>query len=73
MTKRRGDPCVTVRLEPEVLELLKEKAGSAKGKFGGAAHHVRRLIYEDLGLGEPPADGAHRSERSGRRKLPEDV
>lgn len=59
---------MTVRLEPEVLELLKEKAGSAKGTFGGAAHHVRRLVYADLGLGEPPTDGAHRSERSGRRK-----
>lgn len=72
MTKRRGDPCVTVRLEPEVLELLQEKAGRVKGKYGGAAHHVRRLIYEDLGLGEPPTDGAHRSERSGRRKTAEE-
>ena len=63
---------MTVRLEPEVLELLKKKAGSVKGKYGGAAHHIRRLVYVDLGLGEPPSDAAHRSERSGTRKNPEE-
>lgn len=65
---RRGDPPLTIRLEPHVLQKLREVAGEAKGKFGGAAHYVRQLIYADLGLGAPPTTTEHLSKRSGRRK-----
>ncbi len=68
MSERRGDPQLTIRLEPHVLEKLREVAVEAKGKFGGAAHYVRLLIYADLGLGEPPSNAAHLSARSGRRR-----
>lgn len=54
---RKGNPELRIRLAPEVLELLKKKAGEAEpGRPGGVSLYVRRLIYQDLGLSEEEAE-----------------
>lgn len=65
----RGRPNLVIRIEPEVLELLKERAGpSERGRGGGVSHYVRQLIYADLGLGEPPRFALEVSPRRQKRK-----
>lgn len=50
----RGKPHLTLRLEPEVMEALRERAGAGtRGTSGGVARYVRALIYEHLGLSMP--------------------
>lgn len=67
MSPSRGNPYLTIRMEPEVLALLKEQIPAGeRGRGGGVSHYVRRLIYADLGLGEPPRFAAEVSPR--RRK-----
>ena len=51
---KRGTPYLQIRLDPEVMELLRERAGEAHpGRGGGVSLYVRQLIYRDLGLPEP--------------------
>jgi len=51
---RRGNPQITIRLDPEIMELLRERLGpTERGTAGGAALYVRRLIYQDLGIEMP--------------------
>lgn len=55
MSPSRGKPYLTIRMEPDVLALLKERIPAGeRGRGGGVSHYVRQLIYADLGLGEPP-------------------
>lgn len=66
-----GRPQVSVRLDPEVMELLKERAAAEereRGRGGGVAHYVRRLIHRHLGLPEPDLYAAEPSPRR-RKKL----
>lgn len=65
-----GNPKLTLRLEPHVMELLRERAGedSAPGRGGGVAHYVRRLIHQHLELPEPEVYAAEPSPR--KRKKP---
>jgi hypothetical protein len=58
-----------VRLEPEVMEALRERAGETTvGRAGGLALFVRRLIYEYLGWSLPTQYGD--LERSSARRKP---
>lgn len=51
---REGNPTLVIRLEPHVLERLRELAGDDRpGRGGGVAHLLRTWVYEKLGL-EPP-------------------
>jgi hypothetical protein len=57
---RRGLPELRLRLEPAAMEALKERAEATapdgageRGRAGGVAYYVRRLIYEDLGRDLP--------------------
>ena len=60
---RRGNPELRIRLEPEVMELLREKAGEAeRGRPSGVALYVRRLIYQDLGLTRPGGEASEQRE-----------
>lgn len=46
---RRGNPTVVVRLEPDVMEELRQRAGdTTTGRASGLALFVRRIIYEYL-------------------------
>lgn len=64
MSPQPGNPYLRIRMEPEVLELLKERAPAGeRGRSGGVAHFVRALIYRELGLGEPPQFAAEVSPR----------
>lgn len=55
MSPTKGTPVFQIRLERDVLEKLKDKIPpSERGRSGGVSHYIRRLIYADLGLGEPP-------------------
>lgn len=68
MTEPRGNPYLRLRLEPEVLELLKERAGDGRpGRSGGVSAWVRALIYRELGLGLPPSYAAEESPRRKRQ------
>jgi len=46
MAQQPGHPRVTVRLHPEVVRRLKERAESHRGKRSGMAALIRDLIYE---------------------------
>ncbi len=66
---RRGNPSVVVRLEPDVMEELRERAGETTvGRAGGLALFVRRIIYEYLGRPLPTQYGD--LERSSARRRP---
>lgn len=50
----RGNPAIKVRLEPEVLALVAQRAHHLpRGRGGGVAYYVRSLVYRDLGLPVP--------------------
>lgn len=49
----KGNPLVCFGLEPEVIELLRQRVEPAKGRAGGVALLMRRLVYEYLGLPMP--------------------
>jgi len=67
---KRGTPYLQIRLDPEVMELLRERAGDAgPGRGGGVSLYVRQLIYRDLGLPEPEPYAPQLSPRN--RKLRE--
>jgi hypothetical protein len=52
---RRGNPYAMVRLEPHVMSLIQELSEPAeRGRGGGVSQYLRRLVYDHLGLGEPP-------------------
>ncbi len=52
---RRGNPYAMVRLEPHVMNKIQELSGPAeRGRGGGVSQYLRRLVYDHLGLGEPP-------------------
>lgn len=67
MTRRSGNPAVVVRLEPDVMEELRKRAGeTTTGRAGGLALFVRRIIYEYLELPLPTQYGD--LERSSARR-----
>ncbi len=71
MSPSRGKPYLTIRMEPDVLALLKERVPAGeRGRGGGVSHYVRQLIYADLGLGEPPRFAAEISPRKLRSRTP---
>lgn len=44
-----------VRLEPHVMRLLQQHSlPRERGRGGGVSQYLRRIVYEHLGLGEPP-------------------
>lgn len=52
---RRGNPYAMVRLEPHIMNLIQERSEPAeRGRGGGVSQYLRRLVYDHLGLGEPP-------------------
>jgi hypothetical protein len=52
---RRGHNPITVRLTDDVMGRVRERANATeRGRSGGGTEYVRRLIYSDLGLGDPP-------------------
>lgn len=74
-------PGVFVRLEAEVLEELRVRAGDMDqqarieagprehlGRAGGLALYIRRLIYEHLGRELPPQHGDKNPKRNERNK-----
>jgi len=66
-----GNPFIRVRMEPHVLEMLKERIPPGeRGRGGGVSHYVRQLIYADLGLGDPPRFAAEVSPRRKRKSSP---
>lgn len=69
MGEPRGNPYLRLRVEPEVLELLKVRVGEGRpGRSGGVSAWVRALIYRELGLGEPPVYAGEESpRRTGKR------
>ena len=54
---RRGLDQVTVRLEDEVLAKLRQHLADERGRAGGVALYLRKLVYQDLGLPLPPQYG----------------
>jgi hypothetical protein len=64
----RGNPVIGVRLEPHVVELLREKIPqSERGRAGGVSQYIKTLVYEHLGLGQPPRYAAEPSPRKKRK------
>ena len=67
MARYEGNPAILVRLPPEVLEEVRQKAEarfpSQVGRGGGIAHFIRCLVYRDLGRSEPEAWASHISPR----------
>ena len=60
---RRGNPYAMVRLEPHVMNLIQELSEPReRGKGGGVSQYLRRLVYDHLGLGEPPCFAAEAPE-----------
>lgn len=56
---RRGNPYAMVRLEPHVMNRIQELSEPAeRGRGGGVSQYLRRLVYDHLGLGEPPCFAA---------------
>lgn len=44
-----------VRLEPHILNLIQERSQPReRGRGGGVSQYLRQLVYQHLGLGEPP-------------------
>ena len=77
---RRGNPYAMVRLEPHVMTRIQELAEPAeRGRGGGVSQYLRRLVYDHLGLGEPPCfaseleveEAAPRPARNERHAAPE--
>lgn len=54
---RRGRDQITVRLEDDILDELRAVAQTERGRAGGLALYVRRLIYQDLGRPLPEQYG----------------
>lgn len=54
---RRGRDQITVRLEDDILDELRTLAQTDRGRAGGLALYVRRLIYQDLGRPLPEQYG----------------
>lgn len=72
MSPTGGNPIIRVRIEPEVLAMLKERIPRGeRGRGGGVSQYLRRLIYADLGLGEPPRHAPEVSPRRKRKGSPE--
>ena len=64
----RGGPFILLRLSPEVYAKLSEVAGKAeRGRGGGMAGYVRRLVHEALGFPEPETYAAEESPRRKKR------
>ncbi|MBZ0252921.1 MAG: hypothetical protein K8I02_06225 [Candidatus Methylomirabilis sp.] len=59
---RRGRDQVTVRLDDEILQKLRQQVGEERGRAGGLALYLRRLVYQDLGLSMPEQYGQPGSE-----------
>lgn len=62
---------IFVRFEPEVLEVLRERAGQStehSGRSGGLALYIRRLVYEHQGLEMPVQFGDKNPELNERRR-----
>src|ERR1039458_6286700 len=65
----KGKPFILVRLDPEVFAKLHEVAGETeRGRGGGMAAYVRKLIHDNLGFAEPETYAAERSPRYEKRK-----
>ena len=55
---RRGNPYAVVRLEPDVMDQIKNLAPpGSRGRGGGVSQYLRQLVYEHLGLGTAPCFG----------------
>lgn len=54
---RKGNPQITFRVDPEVMEELKHRAAAGPGRAGGVALYVRNLVHEHLGIPLPPQYG----------------
>lgn len=55
---RRGNPYAVVRLEPEVMDQIKNLAPpGSRGRGGGVSQYLRQLVYQHLGLGQAPCFG----------------
>lgn len=64
-----GNPFIMVRLSPEAYAKLQEVAGpSERGRGGGMALWVRRLIHKELGLPDPEVFAAELSPRKQRKE-----
>ncbi len=47
-----------VRLEPHIMNLIQERSQPhERGRGGGVSQFLRKLVYQHLGLGEPPCFG----------------
>ena len=67
-----GNPFIMVRLSPEAFAKLQEVAGpSERGRGGGMALWVRRLIHKELGLPDPEVFAAELSPRNSAKRRPE--
>jgi hypothetical protein len=54
----RGNPYAIVRLEPEIMKILQERARPRRrGRGGGVSQLLRELVYDHLGLGVAPCFG----------------
>ena len=54
----RGNPYAIVRLEPEIMQMLQERARPRRrGRGGGVSQFLRELVYDHLGLGSAPCFG----------------
>ncbi len=49
----KGNPLVCFGLEPDVIELLRQRVEPVQGRAGGVALYLRRLVYEHLGIPMP--------------------
>lgn len=54
---RKGNPQITFRVEPHVMEELQRRAKASPGRAGGVALYVRNLVHEHLGIPLPPQYG----------------
>lgn len=69
---RRGNPYAMVRLEPHVMNLIQELSEPReRGKGGGVSQYLRRLVYDHLGLGDPPCFAAEVLEPAPQRRVSE--
>jgi hypothetical protein len=54
----RGNPYAIVRLEPEIMQMLQDRARPRRrGRGGGVSQFLRELVYDHLGLGVAPCFG----------------
>ena len=70
MSQWEGNPAVLVRLEPHVLQLLRDKVGegTTPGRGGGVAHYIRCLVYADLALPNPQPYAVQTAPKPRKRK-----